>query len=107
MGMKHIAQIAAALRDAGRPASEPARRRHHGHHWRTSRCWRPRLARIEADIAAAGLEPPAIICIGRSVLMRQVLDWQSHGRRQRPRATSTRWAADGPPKAHDATASCL
>ena len=24
-----------------------------------------------------GVEPPAIICIGRSVLMRQVLDWRS------------------------------
>jgi uroporphyrin-III C-methyltransferase len=28
------------------------------------------------DIAQSGLEPPAILCVGRSVLMRQVLDWQ-------------------------------
>ncbi|MEO0665270.1 MAG: uroporphyrin-III methyltransferase, partial [Pseudomonadota bacterium] len=26
---------------------------------------------------AAGLEPPSIICIGRGVLLRQVLDWQA------------------------------
>jgi uroporphyrin-III C-methyltransferase len=34
------------------------------------------LGQMVADIDAAGLEPPAILCIGRSVLMRQVLDWQ-------------------------------
>jgi uroporphyrin-III C-methyltransferase len=34
------------------------------------------LGRLAADIEASGFEPPAILCIGRSVLMRQVLDWQ-------------------------------
>ena len=33
------------------------------------------LTSAEADIAAAGLEPPAIVCIGRVALMRQALDW--------------------------------
>ena len=33
------------------------------------------LTRAEADIASAGLEPPAIVCIGRVALMRQALDW--------------------------------
>ncbi|VAV94191.1 Uroporphyrinogen-III methyltransferase, partial [hydrothermal vent metagenome] len=34
------------------------------------------LGRMTSDIAQSGLEPPAILCVGRSVLMRQVLDWQ-------------------------------
>ena len=33
------------------------------------------LARAAADFAATGLEPPAIVCIGRVALMRQALDW--------------------------------
>ena len=36
------------------------------------------LGKMAADIEASGLEPPAILCIGRSVLMRQVLDWQGN-----------------------------
>jgi uroporphyrin-III C-methyltransferase len=33
------------------------------------------LERAAADFAASGLEPPAIVCIGRVALMRQTLDW--------------------------------
>jgi uroporphyrin-III C-methyltransferase len=33
------------------------------------------LARAAADFAATGLEPPAIVCIGRVALMRRALDW--------------------------------
>ena len=29
------------------------------------------------DAKKLKIKPPAIICVGRSVLMRQVLDWQS------------------------------
>ncbi|MGR3584704.1 MAG: uroporphyrinogen-III C-methyltransferase, partial [Pseudooceanicola nanhaiensis] len=43
------------------------------------------LGRMAADIAAAGLEPPAILCVGRSVLMRQVLDWQALAQGEAPR----------------------
>ena len=76
MGMKHIARIAGALLDAGRPASEPCA-------VVTSattdaqQVLETTLGTMEADIAASGMEPPAIICVGRSVLMRQVLDWQA------------------------------
>lgn len=75
MGMKHIGQIATALLDAGRPASEPVA-------VVTSATTGAQavlettLGRVEADIARTGITPPAIICVGRSVLMRQVLDWQ-------------------------------
>ena len=43
------------------------------------------LGSMAKDIEnSARLEPPAILCVGRSVLMRQVLDWQSHGWRVTP-----------------------
>nr|WP_224380168.1 uroporphyrinogen-III C-methyltransferase [Roseovarius carneus] len=75
MGMKHAARISAALIEAGRPADEPC----------AVVCaattpdqtvLETTLGHMAADIEASGLEPPAILCIGRSVLMRQVLDWQ-------------------------------
>ncbi|CUH62940.1 Uroporphyrinogen-III C-methyltransferase [Thalassovita gelatinovora] len=76
MGMKHADRIAKALLDAGRPADEPC----------AVVCsattdkqqvLETTLGQMAADIAASGLEPPAILCVGRSVLMRQVLDWQA------------------------------
>jgi uroporphyrin-III C-methyltransferase len=76
MGMKHIAQIAQRLMDAGRNPSEPVA-------FVTSATLDQQnvvestLGTAVDDAKAAGIEPPAIICIGRSVLMRQVLDWQS------------------------------
>ncbi|MBI1418235.1 MAG: uroporphyrinogen-III C-methyltransferase [Limimaricola sp.] len=76
MGMKHIGQIAGDLIAAGRSPGEPVAV--------VTSATTPAqavlettLGRIEADIAAAGMEPPAIICVGRNVLMRQVLDWQA------------------------------
>ena len=33
------------------------------------------LGRAAGDFAASGLEPPAIVCIGRVALMRRALDW--------------------------------
>jgi uroporphyrin-III C-methyltransferase len=76
MGMKHIARIAGHLLDAGRPASEPvavvtAATTPAQQVLETS------LGRVVADLDAAEMEPPAIICVGRSALMRQALDWQA------------------------------
>ncbi|PVA10651.1 uroporphyrinogen-III C-methyltransferase [Pelagivirga sediminicola] len=75
MGMKHAAQISAALIENGRSADEPCAV--------VCNATMPRQQVIEttlgtmaADIEASGLEPPALLCIGRNVLMRQVLDWQ-------------------------------
>ncbi|MFT4743197.1 MAG: uroporphyrin-III C-methyltransferase [Yoonia sp.] len=84
MGMKHIAQISAKLIAAGRPASEPVAV------VTTAttidqRVLETTLGTIVADIAAAGMEPPAIICVGQSVLMRQVLDWQGQAAGIAPR----------------------
>ena len=75
MGMKHIARISRELIDAGRSLSEPvavvtsATTDH-------QRVLETTLGTIVDDIEAEGFEPPSIICVGRSVMMRQVLDWQ-------------------------------
>lgn len=76
MGMKHLARICQSLLDAGRPEAEPVAV--------VTTATLPgqkvletTLASATEDVAAAGLEPPAVICVGKSVLMRQVLDWQA------------------------------
>lgn len=84
MGMKHIAQISAKLIAAGRPMSEPVAV------VTTAttvdqQVLETTLGTIVADIANAGMEPPAIICVGQSVLMRQVLDWQGQAAGVAPR----------------------
>jgi len=86
MGMKHIRPIAAALREAGRPASEPVAvvttATLEG-----QQVLETTLGTVEADIETAGLEPPAIICVGRAALMRQALDWQAMAAGLAPRNT--------------------
>jgi len=84
MGMKHIAQISGELIAAGRSPSEPVAV--------VTTATTPdqqvletTLGTIVDDIAAAGLAPPPIICVGKSVLMRQVLDWQGMAAGQKPR----------------------
>ncbi|WP_010139863.1 uroporphyrinogen-III C-methyltransferase [Oceanicola sp. S124] len=84
MGIKHAPVIAAALLAAGRPADEPVAV--------VSNATLPgqkvletTLGHMVADIATARIEPPAILCIGRNVLMRQALDWQSMAAGAAPR----------------------
>ena len=84
MGIKHAERIAGELMAAGRPADEPVAV--------VSQATTPdqkvletTLGNLARDIEAAGMEPPAITCIGRSVLMRQVLDWQALARGEAPR----------------------
>ena len=75
MGMKHLATIAERLIAGGRDKAEPVAivtQATHG----DQRVLETTLARADADARQAGLEPPAVICVGRAVLMRQVLDWQ-------------------------------
>lgn len=84
MGMKHAPVIQNGLLTAGRPADEPVAV--------VSQATTPNqkvlettLGRLVEDIAATEMEPPAIICVGKSVLMRQVLDWQALMRGEPPR----------------------
>ncbi len=76
MGVKHIAEISARLIAAGRRADEPAAA--------VVSATTPQqqvlettLGRMAADIAAAGLEPPAILCIGEGVRLRDSLNWHA------------------------------
>ncbi|WP_371153380.1 uroporphyrinogen-III C-methyltransferase [Jannaschia sp. 2305UL9-9] len=84
MGMKHIGQIAARLIDAGRSSSEPVAVTTTAT-LADQRTVETTLATVEADIQAAGLEPPAIICIGQAVNLRQALDWQAMAGGEAPR----------------------
>lgn len=84
MGMKHAPTIREGLLAAGRPANEPVAV--------VSQATTPQQEVLETtlgemvdDIAEAGMAPPAIICVGRAVLMRQVLDWQALMRGEAPR----------------------
>lgn len=75
MGMKHVDRIANALLDAGRPTDEPCAVVCSAT-TDDQKVLESTLGSLAHDIEESGLEPPAILCIGRSVLMRQVLDWQ-------------------------------
>ncbi len=84
MGMKHAATISQALMDAGRGPDEPVAI--------VCEATTPQqnvvettLAEMPAAIETAQLSPPAILCVGRAVLLRQVLDWQGLAAGQSPR----------------------
>jgi len=76
MGMKHIAQIARHLIEAGRSLQDPVAVVTTAT-TDDQQVLETTLGTVVDDIAKAKLAPPAIICVGQSVLMRQVLDWQS------------------------------
>ena len=84
MGVKHLAQIVTDLLQAGRPDSEPVAIVTRAT-TTDQQVLETTLGCAVADLASSGLEPPAIICIGRAVLMRQVLDWQGMALGQPPR----------------------
>ncbi len=74
MAMKHLATIAERFIAGGRPANEPVAI--------VARATLPDMRVIETTLAeaaaaveAAAMEPPAIICIGEVVRMRQAIDW--------------------------------
>jgi len=74
MALKHVAAIAERLVAAGRRPDEPVAV--------VSRATLPQqrvlettLAAVAADVAASGIEPPALIAIGRAVSLRAGLDW--------------------------------
>lgn len=84
MGMKHIAQITKSLMDAGRSGDEAvafvtSATLEHQSVVETT------LQSAVRDVKKHGIKPPAIICVGQSVLMRQVLDWQSLAAGNAPR----------------------
>ena len=86
MGMKHMERITDELLAAGRAHDEPCA-------VVTSattpdqQVLETTLGTMVADIEKSSLKPPAIVCIGKSVLMRQTLDWASMAKGIAPRNT--------------------
>jgi uroporphyrin-III C-methyltransferase len=74
MAMKHIGEIASNLIKAGRAASEPiafvCNAATQG-----QKVLETTLGSAAKDVAAAGLDPPAIVVVGEVVRLRQGLDW--------------------------------
>ncbi|MEI2385339.1 uroporphyrinogen-III C-methyltransferase [Breoghania sp. JC706] len=74
MAMKHLAAICGKLIEGGRSAGEPVaivtRASLDG-----QRVLETTLARAADDAAQAGMEPPAVVCVGDVVRLRAGLDW--------------------------------
>ena len=75
MGMKHAEKIANELMLAGRSPNEPVAIVSNAT-TKTQTVLETTLKMLNEDITNSDLKPPAIICVGRVVLMRQVLNWQ-------------------------------
>lgn len=84
MGMKHIEQITEQLILAGRPKDDPVA-------IVTSattadqKVLETTLETAAKDVLEAGMQPPSIVCVGRAVEMRKVLDWQAMMQGEMPR----------------------
>jgi uroporphyrin-III C-methyltransferase len=74
MAMKHIGEIARSLIQAGRAASEPVAFVCNASTEQQT-VLETTLADAVDDVAAAGLQPPAIVVVGEVVRLRQGLDW--------------------------------
>jgi uroporphyrin-III C-methyltransferase len=74
MAMKHMGEIARQLIAAGRDPSEPMAFVCNAS-TEAQQVLETTLAEAEADLARAGLEPPAIAVVGQVVRLRDSLDW--------------------------------
>ena len=75
MGMKHAKKIASELIKAGRSPQEPVAVVTNATTM-TQNVLETTLLNLNDDIVSSKVKPPAIICVGKAVLMRQVLNWQ-------------------------------
>lgn len=85
MAIKHIEQICGKLLEAGRDPAEPVAVVSNAT-LPTMRVLETSLANAPADIVEHGVEPPAIVCVGRVALLRQTLDWAAHLAGREPRS---------------------
>ncbi|MEM5474188.1 uroporphyrinogen-III C-methyltransferase [Hoeflea sp. AS60] len=74
MAMKHISTITSRLIGAGRSAEEPVAFVTDAS-TATQNVLETTLARAADDVAASGLQPPAIVVVGQVVRLRSALDW--------------------------------
>ena len=77
MAIKTLPKITAKLLEAGRGPDEPVAVVSNASH-PDMQVLETTLSRAFDDVIANGVEPPAVICIGEVVRMRQVLDWVGH-----------------------------
>jgi uroporphyrin-III C-methyltransferase len=75
MALKHLADIAARLIAGGRAPDDPVAVIAHATTPR-QQVVETTLATCVADVARAGVEPPAVIVVGGVVRLRAALDWQ-------------------------------
>jgi uroporphyrin-III C-methyltransferase len=75
MALKHLAQIAAQLIMAGRRMDEPVAIVAHATTKRQT-VLETTLGEAAADLAASGIEPPAVVVVGEVVRLRAALDWR-------------------------------
>ena len=94
MGIKHAGRIAGALMAAGRPGTEPVGVVCNAT-LPSQRVLETTLAGLVDDLATHGMEPPAVLVVGRAVLMRQVLDWQAMAAGAAPRHLDPLGREDG------------
>jgi len=85
MAMKHLAEIAETLIEAGRDKDEPVAIVTDATTGR-QKVLETTLSRAADDAEAASVKPPAVICVGRSVLLRQQLDWIAMAKGEPPRS---------------------
>jgi uroporphyrin-III C-methyltransferase len=76
MAIKTLPAISASLMAAGRSGDEPVAIIVDAT-LPSQKVLETTLSRAAEDFALSGLEPPAIVCIGRVALMRRTLDWMS------------------------------
>jgi uroporphyrin-III C-methyltransferase len=74
MAMKHISTITSRLIGAGRSADEPVAFVTDAS-TASQNVLETTLARAADDVAASGLQPPAIVVVGQVVRLRPALDW--------------------------------
>lgn len=85
MAMKHLAPITAALIEGGRAPGEPVAIVQDAT-LPGMRVLETTLGGAVAEAAAAGIGAPAIVCVGRNVLLRQAIDWAGQLGGAAPRA---------------------
>jgi uroporphyrin-III C-methyltransferase len=94
MGIKHAAQIAGALMVAGRGGDEPVGVVSDAT-LPSQRVLETTLGALVDDLAAHAMQPPAVLVVGKAVLMRQVLDWQAMAAGAAPRSLDPLGRQDG------------
>lgn len=85
MGLKHLGTIASRLVTGGRDPHDPVAIVSAAT-LGAQRVLETTLAHAAEAAEADGIEPPAVICVGRAVLMRQALDWQAMAAGAAPRS---------------------